>query len=142
VRRVASLFPALVAAHVLANMIWIGALLAEAMLLGRARFMADGAEVGGLARRIHVRLAVPAFVTSFTFGLARFVMGIAAYAHMPWMHAKLTFALGVIVLHHILGARAKRAAAGTKGGSVTVLAALVFVCAGCAVFLAVVRPMP
>ena len=28
-RRVSSLFPALVAAHVLANMIWIGALLAE-----------------------------------------------------------------------------------------------------------------
>ena len=134
----------LVAAHVLSNVVWIGSILSVALLVGRARFMADGAEVGGLARRVYMRLAVPAFLGSFVFGLTRFVLGISVYAHMPWMHAKLTLAVGIIALHHIIGARAKRAAAGQSkgaGGTTGLLLALLACTAG-AVWLAVAKQLP
>ena len=134
----------LVAVHVFSNVVWIGSILSVALLVGRARFMADGAEIGGLARRVYTRLAVPAFLGSFVFGLTRFVMGIGAYAHMPWMHAKLTLALGIIALHHIIGARAKRAASGqakASGGTTGLMVALL-VCAAGVVWLAVAKQLP
>jgi protoporphyrinogen IX oxidase len=134
----------LVAVHVLSNVVWIGSILSVAMLVDRARFMADGAEVGGLARRVYTRLAVPAFLGSFVFGLTRFVLGISVYAHMPWMHAKLTLAVGIIALHHIIGARAKRAAAGqAKGaGGTTGLLLGLLACAAGVVWLAVAKQLP
>ena len=134
----------LVAVHVFSNVVWIGSILSVALLVGRAQFMAAGAEIGGLARRIYTRLAVPAFLGSFVFGLTRFVVGIGAYAHMPWMHAKLTLALGIIALHHIIGARAKRVAAGqAKGaGGATGLMVALLVCAAGVVWLAVAKQLP
>ncbi|HEY8042372.1 MAG TPA: hypothetical protein VIF15_21360 [Polyangiaceae bacterium] len=135
---------ALVALHVLANVVWIGALLAETILLGRAPFLADGAEVGHLARRVHLRLAVPAFLGSFGAGVARIALEPRMYAHMPWMHVKLTFALVVIVLHHVIGARARRVAGGKDeaGRGAGVLGAVVFLCAACAVVLGVAKALP
>jgi putative membrane protein len=133
-------YAALVAVHVLANMVWIGSLLAEAVLVERARLMADRAEIGGLARRIHLRLAVPAFLASLLFGVARFVPGAHEYLHAPWMHVKLTCALGVIVVHHILGAKAKRTAAGEETTGAGWLALIVFVLAAGAVFMVTLRP--
>jgi protoporphyrinogen IX oxidase len=132
----------LVALHVLANVVWIGALLSVAMLLSRA---ADGAAdvsvVGGLARAVHVRLAVPAFVTSFAAGLVVILLHPSFYARLPWLHVKLAFALVVIALHHVIGARARRVAAGDKASAnVTALAGVVFLCAAAAVFLGVVKP--
>jgi putative copper export protein len=56
-----SVSAALLALHVLGNVVWIGALLAVTTLAGRARMMADVAEIGQLARRVYLRLAVPAF---------------------------------------------------------------------------------
>ncbi|HEY6463150.1 MAG TPA: CopD family protein [Polyangiaceae bacterium] len=121
----------LVALHLTANLVWIGALLAVALLLGQARLTADGAELGRLARRVHVRLAVPAFLVSFLAGLARLLMQPSAYLHMHWMHAKLTLAVVVIVIHHILGAKAKRVARGDTDAetSTTGFAVAVLVCA-------------
>jgi putative membrane protein len=135
---------ALVAAHVLSNVVWIGSILSVAMLVERARFMADGAEIGALARRVYTRLAVPAFLGSFVFGVIRFAADVRSYAHMPWMHAKLTLAFGVIVLHHIIGARAKRVAGGSpeagKGAQVLLLVTLA--CAAGAVWLGVAKHLP
>jgi putative membrane protein len=135
---------ALIFAHVLANVVWIGSILAVAMLVGRARFMADGAEIGALARRVYSRLAVPAFLGSFAFGAARVAMDGRAYAHLPWFHVKLTFAVGVIALHHVIGARARRVAGGSpeagKGATVLMLATLVF--AAGAVWLGVAKQLP
>ncbi len=135
--------------HVLANVVWIGALLAVALLVSRT-VSASGPradEVGGLARLVHVRLAVPAFVTSFTAGLAAIflVPGAARiYAHIPWFHAKLTFALVVIALHHVIGARAKRVAAGDAAAARGVgrLGAIAFVASAAAVLLGVVKSLP
>jgi putative membrane protein len=134
----------LVAAHVFSNVVWIGSILSVAMLVGRARFMADSAEVGGLALRVYNRLAVPAFLGSFVFGLTYFVLGIRVYAHMPWMHAKLTLAVGIIALHHMIGARAKRAAAGKakEAGGTTGLLLVTLVLAAGVVWLAVAKQLP
>ncbi|HEX8794816.1 MAG TPA: CopD family protein [Polyangiaceae bacterium] len=134
----------LVAAHVLANVVWIGSLLAECLLIGRARFMADGAEVGGLARRVHMRLAAPAFVASFAFGVSRIALEPRLYLHLPWMHVKLAFAAGVIVLHHVIGARARRVAKGalTEGSGGPFIGAVVFLCAAVAVLLGVAKQLP
>ncbi len=139
-----SLALALVAAHVLANVVWIGALLAVALLIGRARFLADSAEVGALARQVYLRLAVPAFLVSFVAGVSRIALAPAVYAHLPWMHVKLTFALGVIGLHHVIGARARRLANGDgqAGKGVGALATVAFVCAAGAVFLGVAKSLP
>ncbi len=130
-----------VAAHLLANMVWIGSLLAVAVLAAHAPWTAEPAEVGRLARRVHVRLAIPAFLASFAAGVGRIAMSPAAYARLHWFHAKLGFALVVIVLHHVLGARAKRLANGRNeaAAGVDMIALLAFVCAGCAVLLAVAR---
>jgi uncharacterized membrane protein len=134
----------LLAAHVLANVVWIGALLAECLLLGRARFLADGAEVGALARRVHTHLAVPAFLVSLGCGVARIAEDPRVYLHLPWMHVKLAFAAGVIVLHHVAGARSRRVASGaiSEGSGGPFIGAVVFLCAAVAVLLGVARQLP
>jgi putative membrane protein len=139
-----SLPVALVAVHLTANVVWIGALLAVALLAGRGPFSADPAEVGTLARRLHTALAVPAFAVSFAAGLARILLEPRVYAHMPWMHAKLTLAFVVIVLHHIIGARARRLAGGegNAGRGMVTLAVVTFVCAAGAVVLGVEKSLP
>jgi putative membrane protein len=132
----------LVALHVLANVVWIGALLSVVLLLSRAASgAADAAVVGGLARTVHVRLAAPAFMTSFAAGLVVILLAPRVYGHLPWLHVKLAFALVVIVLHHVIGARARRVAAGDRGAAnVTTLGTVAFLCAAVAVFLGVVKP--
>jgi putative membrane protein len=134
----------LVAAHVVANVVWIGSILSVAMLVASARFMADPANVGVLARRLYSRLAAPAFVVSFATGLGRFLSSSATYAHLPWMHAKLGFALLVIILHHGIGARARRLADGKTSAArgVALRGGLLFVFATCAVVLGVLKSFP
>jgi putative membrane protein len=133
----------LVAVHVLANVVWIGALLSVTLILRRASETKDPAGVAALGRQVHLRLAVPAFVVSFGAGLLRILLAPAAYAHMPWFHVKLTFALVVIVVHHLIGARARRAAAGTPGADAGVftMGVLVFAAAAAAVLLGVVKSL-
>jgi putative membrane protein len=139
-----SLPTALVAVHLIANVVWIGALLAVAQVTARGPFSADPAEVGTLARRLHATLAVPAFFVSFGAGLARILLEPRVYAHMPWMHAKLTLAFIVIVLHHIIGGRAKRVANGkaSAGRGMGTLAVATLVCAAGAVLLGVAKSLP
>ena len=134
----------LVAVHLLADVVWVGSLLSVGMLVARARLMADPGEVGGLARRLYVTLAVPAFLVSLGTGVVRIVMMPQMYAHAPWLHVKLTFALALIVLHHMIGGRAKRLAAGkAKAGNGTGwIALLVFLCAAGAVMLGVSKSLP
>lgn len=93
---------------------------------------------------MHVRLAVPAFVTSFAAGSAVIALAPMLYAKLPWFHAKLTLALIVIAVHHVIGSRAKRAAGGdrTAGRGAVVLGAVVFACATGAVFLGVMKSLP
>jgi putative membrane protein len=128
----------------LGNVVWIGSLLSVAVLVSHAPWTAEPPEVGRLARRIYVRLAVPAFLLSFGCGVARIVQAPAVYARLPWFHAKLTFALVIIVLHHIVGARAKRVANGrvAAAAGVDFQAIAIFLCAAGAVLFAVAKSLP
>jgi putative membrane protein len=65
---------------------------------------------GKLAASLYLRLAVPAFVLSFLAGVGRLLLDGSLYMKQPWMHAKLTTALVVIVVHHLIGARARKLA--------------------------------
>ncbi|MEO7114143.1 MAG: CopD family protein [Polyangiaceae bacterium] len=99
----------LVTIHVIANLIWIGSIVSVGVLLSTAT--PENAQSYGLAaRKIYLSIATPAFGISFLFGIARLSMSASTYMHLHWFHAKLTFALAVIALHHVIGAKAKRAA--------------------------------
>ena len=139
-----SLSTALLAAHVLANTVWIGALMSETVLLSRAAWHSDPADAGTFARRLHTRLAIPAFLASVAAGIARFVPGRYVYARMPWMYAKLGFALVVIVLHHVIGARARAVGSGHVRGSAGTWALgwLTLLAAGGAVLFAIAKSTP
>ncbi len=139
-----SLSAALLAAHVLANVVWIGALLSEALLVGQAMWLSDPTEAATLARRVHTRLAIPAFLGSLAAGLARLWPARHLYAAMPWMYAKLGFAVAVIVLHHLIGARARRVANGVVGAAqgTWALGWLTFLAAAGAVLFAIAKSTP
>lgn len=139
-----SLSAAVLAAHVLANLVWIGALLSETVLLGQTAWLSDPAEAGALARRVHTRLAIPAFLVSVAAGLVRLLPARHAYATMPWMYAKLGFAIAVIVLHHMIGARARRVAGGNVHAAqgTWMLGVFVFVAAAGAVLFAIAKSTP
>ena len=69
---------------------------------------------------------MPAFVISFAAGVTRLLLDPQLYLVVTkYMHPKLTLALVVIALHHVIGARAKRMASGTRTepGPVSVLGA-------------------
>jgi protoporphyrinogen IX oxidase len=135
---------ALLAVHVIANTVWIGAILSVALLVANAPFMADPSDNGALARRIYTRLALPAFALSFAAGVGRIALFPSVYAHMPWLHVKLTFAIVVIALHHVMGSRAKRLRGGDTGAArgVGVLGFLLFASAALAALLGVTKSLP
>jgi len=103
---------ALVWLHVAGNVVWIGAILSVGLVLAGAK--TDAKARGEIAVDLYRRLAVPAFVVSFLCGAVRLGLDASYFLKQHhWMHAKLTLALGVIALHHIIGARARKMAAGT-----------------------------
>ncbi len=96
--------------HVSANLFWLGGLCAVALVL-----LADAETTlrGTLARSIYLKLAVPAFLVSLLAGVGRLVMDVPYFlSRTHFMHAKLVFALAVIAIHHLIGARAKKLATG------------------------------
>jgi putative membrane protein len=100
--------------HVLCNLFWIGSIVSVGLIL--AAKVASAQERGALAHLVYRRVSAPAFGLSFLFGLGRLALSPAFYFKVThFMHLKLTLALGVIALHHVLGARARRAAAGEAG---------------------------
>src|SRR5262245_4510543 len=97
--------------HVSGNIVWIGAILAVAVVI-----LGPGApkDRGTIALGVYRRLAVPGFVVSFVCGASRLFLDPELYFKLThWMHAKLSFALAVIGIHHVIGGRAKKLAQGT-----------------------------
>jgi putative membrane protein len=139
-----SLLSALISLHVLANMVWIGSLLSAAVLLSGTSAAGAGTPPARLGRRIYLRLAMPAFAVSFLCGIGVLGMSLSSYLHAPWMHAKLTLAAAIIAIHHVIGARARRAGEGRTEAArgATGLAIAVFVCSAGVVWLAVTRRLP
>jgi putative membrane protein len=131
---------ALIWLHVSGNLVWIGAILAVVVAISGGA--ADPKARGEIAVGIYKRLAVPAFVVSFVCGAIRLGLDPKHYlVDSHWMHPKLTLALVVIALHHVIGARAKKLAAGTvqDAGPARVLGVVLGVAALGAAFFAVVH---
>jgi putative membrane protein len=135
------LFKTLVALHVAANLVWIGAILSVALaLVSRA---GDGRVGAQIAYELYRRLAVPAFVVSFLAGVSRLVLDLDLYfVETKYMHGKLLFAVIVIGLHHVIGARAKAVATGRRSapGPVGVLALLLLISAVAAALFVILKP--
>lgn len=130
------------AIHVLAVIVWIGALASITLVLTAPGSMGDSKIRGALARRIYLRAAVPAFLVAFVAGLTRLLhFWQSLYAHAHWMHGKLTAALVVIGLHHVLGARARKMADdGADAGPAATLGAVALASAAVVVVLVVLKP--
>ena len=104
----------LVVLHVTANMVWIGSIAAVGWLIAAAsRKESTAGEGPVLARALYLRVATPAFLASFLFGASRLALDPAYYMHLHWFHAKLTAVLVVIALHHVIGGKARKVAAGS-----------------------------
>ncbi len=133
----------LITIHVLANLIWIGAISSVGFLLAWASKMpeAEGKIVGAMARRLYSIVAQPAFGVSFLFGVAVISTDVGSYMHLHWLHGKLTLVLGVIALHHIIGSKTRKVAGGSmqQGGSGAILSGALILCALLVVTLVVFR---
>jgi uncharacterized membrane protein len=92
----------LISVHVAANLLWIGSALAMAYLATQ-----KGAVVWAL--KLHQKLANPAFYVSFAAGVTVVLLHPETYMKAHWFHGKLTLALAVIGIHHVLAAKVKRA---------------------------------
>lgn len=121
----------LVFVHVLAVVVWIGSILSVGALLAHAGSTAESAEAKGFAAAsafVYRRLAVPAFGVAFLAGVCRLGLDAGTYMHAHWFHGKLTMALTVIALHHVIGAKAKKAHTGSmqsaKSGGILFVALL------------------
>src|SRR5262245_12341591 len=129
---------ALIWLHVSGNIVWIGSILAVAVVLagGKGEIRARGE----IAYDIYRRLAVPSFIVSFLCGAFRLGLDLSYYLKLHhWMHAKLPLALAVIALHHVIGARARKMANGTvqDAGPAGILGAVLAVAATLAAFFAI-----
>ncbi|MCL2726194.1 MAG: CopD family protein [Polyangiaceae bacterium] len=110
------------ALHVFANTVWIGSIAAVGFLTAassRTEITERRDAIAQVALQLYRRSCVPAFVLSLSFGLARLLHAPSAYLHLHWFHAKLTAALVVIALHHVLGSKARKAAAGSRHAGTT-----------------------
>jgi putative membrane protein len=128
-------------AHVAANLVWIGSILGVGVLLCAPEGTTQ--ERAALALRLYRTLAVPAFVVAFVTGLGQLLANAEYYFVVKkFMHAKLLFALIVIGIHHVLGARAKRLAAGKTQdiGPARVLTIVLGVAAALAAFFVIREP--
>ncbi len=131
----------LLVVHVIANLIWIGSILSVGVVLASS---AEPKAAGQIALGIYRRLSVPSFVVSFAAALSLLMHDTDLYlVKTHWMHAKLPLALGVIALHHVIGARARALATGKRdsAGPALILTIVLGVLAAGAAYLGVAKPM-
>jgi uncharacterized membrane protein len=136
-----SVYQLLVAAHVAANLVWIGSILSVAVALGSRA--GDGRVSAQIAYELYRTLAIPGFVVSFVTALARLLASIDLYfVETKYMHGKLVFALVVIVFHHVIGARAKAVASGRRSapGPVGVFGLILGISAVAATLFVILKP--
>lgn len=141
----------IIALHVVAVVIWIGGLVACAVVATSKT--GDEKTRGAIARLVYRRLAAPGFGLALLLGLARLVPGwksatvdangivAGGYAKAPWMHVKLTLVVVIIVLDQLVGARIRKMERdGANAGPIGMLALVALLCAIGAVIMVVVRP--
>jgi protoporphyrinogen IX oxidase len=134
----------LLALHVLGNVFWIGSIVAVGVLLVAERTSVANRARAELALRVYSAVAMPAFIVSFLAGASRLALDLSFYfaGDLKFMHGKLTFALGVIAIHHVIGARVRRVANGEvpDAGPVRILTVILAVLAAVTGWLAITKP--
>jgi putative membrane protein len=133
--------PYLLVLHVVTNLIWIGSILAVAVLLARAP--GDAKQRGGAGLLVFRWLALPSSSLAVLFGLVQLGMNLELYLRLShWMHGKLPLALVVLGLTHALGARARRMASGevTTEGPALAFGGVIFAFGAVASALALLKP--
>lgn len=126
--------------HVSGDLVWIGSILSVSLILTSST--GEPAQRGEIGARVYKKLAVPAFLVAFVAGLARLLWDPRYYlSEHHWMHGKLLFALVAIGIHHVIGARAKKMAAGVvkDAGPSGMLGLIVAASAAIAAFFAVFK---
>jgi putative membrane protein len=96
-----------------------------------------------IAYELYRKLAIPAFAVSFVSAFTRLMLSTELYfVETRYMHGKLLFAAIVIVLHHVIGARAKGMSTGRRSspGPVGVLALLLLISAVAATLFVILKP--
>lgn len=130
----------LVLTHIVANLVWIGSIGSVGVLVSAP---GDAVARGTLALRVYKRLSTPAFGVAFLAGGTRLLLDPHFYfVTTKFMHAKLLFAIIVIALHHVIGARAKHLALGkaTEAGAVPTLTPLLLLAAAASATFAWLKP--
>ncbi len=133
----------LVVVHVVADTVWIGSILSVAgLLLAPSSAPGDSRTRAELAYRLYRTIATPAFVVAFMTGIGRLALDPRLYFVVTkFMHVKLTLALVVIALHHVIGAGAKKAVrGGAPQGALKPIALSLLAAATGVVYLAVLKP--
>lgn len=133
--------PYLLVLHVVTNLIWIGSILAVAVLL--ARGPGDATQRGGAGLVVFRWLALPSSSLAVVIGLAQLAMNFELYMRLThWMHAKLPLSLVVLGLTHALGARARRMSSGEVAaeGPALVLGGVIGLLGAAAAGLALLKP--
>lgn len=122
-------------------MLWIGSIVAVGALISTKDSVALSARATA-ARWAYLRLASPAFVVALVTGLACIAADPThSLMKIPSMHVKLTLAVGVIGLHHWIGATSRRIASGTRTVPMSPLpVTLLVLAAGAAAVLGVLKP--
>jgi hypothetical protein len=93
--------------------LWTGTLFCVSWLSGRARMMADGPEVGGLALSLFRRWATPLFVASFFACFAWLAGGPADRLRAHWVYGIVGAMAALLALHVVVGSRARRIVRGS-----------------------------
>ena len=104
------MLPALLVAHVLGFVFWVGGLLVTSMALTRhtQETSADAKQALARLERIYLRgLADPGALLAILAGVSLISTNSSYYLHAPWLHIKLTFVLILIGLHGMIAMRTK-----------------------------------
>jgi hypothetical protein len=109
--------------------LWTGTLFSVSWLTGRARMMADGPEIGGLALTLHRRWALPLLVMNLITGFLWLVGSPADRLRAHWVYGIVTAVAALLALHFTVGSRARRVVRGSvramKGEGIRRLALIV-----------------
>jgi hypothetical protein len=97
--------------------LWTGTLFSVSWLTGRAKMMADGPEVGGLALALYRRWAAPLLVVSLAAGFVWLAGGPADRLRAHWVYAIGGAMAVLLLLHATVGSRAKRVVRGSVRAS-------------------------
>ncbi len=106
--------PWLLAGHVLGFTLWIGGLLAAAVVLAQsaAADLGARASVAQPARKLMRVLADPGAALAILAGVWLLSSDASGYFALRWFQTKLVVVVGLLAMHGVIAVRAKRAAAG------------------------------